>query len=507
MSYLASLSRKKYFLLSLLLTILSFTTIIILYLPTNGLFQNQYDDSYITYRYAINWANGKGLLFNTNDRADAASSFLYTVLLALFYKIGIHNLEFVGAMIGILSAVIVSFLVYKSIKRITKNTTLAFICGYSVSLHGFISGWSISGMEAVLFTAVVTYFIYLYVFLKSNNSVLISISLILVILTRMEGVLLFALWGIFEFYKLIINKLSLKNFVVSLIPVVLTLLALYGVKYAYYGSLISNAVAFKRIATYYQPNPTQLFISWIGTSLIVITLAFATVKIKSIPGKIFLYVYSLLSFLTFIIGPHSDGARYSIHILPITIILAACTLNYMLNNKKNGRIYNKYIVILLLVGILSQSLISAIVVRSFMVRLVKGQECRREIGQYIQSHYKSLDQVISGDVGTLAYQAINNNFIDIAGLTSSDILKAYQEKKTIDSIILSKKPKVLADTFFVNKNNYYEEPVLLNKAEHIKGMKVYSQLFKLEDFKDPLITCSDGQRAYAAFNIEYLYRK
>ncbi|HDY90309.1 MAG TPA: hypothetical protein ENH82_19590, partial [bacterium] len=52
-------------------------------------FTNQYDDSYITYRYAVNLANGDGLVFNVGERVDAASSFLYTVILAMFYKIGI----------------------------------------------------------------------------------------------------------------------------------------------------------------------------------------------------------------------------------------------------------------------------------------------------------------------------------------------------------------------------------------------------------------------------------
>jgi len=42
----------------------------------------QYDDAYITYRYAVNLAEGRGFVFNTYERVNSASSFLYTVLLA-----------------------------------------------------------------------------------------------------------------------------------------------------------------------------------------------------------------------------------------------------------------------------------------------------------------------------------------------------------------------------------------------------------------------------------------
>src|SRR6185312_9483486 len=39
----------------------------------------QYDDAYITFRYAHNLATGRGLVFNPGDATDSASSFLYTI--------------------------------------------------------------------------------------------------------------------------------------------------------------------------------------------------------------------------------------------------------------------------------------------------------------------------------------------------------------------------------------------------------------------------------------------
>ena len=41
----------------------------------------QYDDSYITYRYARNFALGDGLRFNPGDDTNSASSLLFVLLL------------------------------------------------------------------------------------------------------------------------------------------------------------------------------------------------------------------------------------------------------------------------------------------------------------------------------------------------------------------------------------------------------------------------------------------
>ena len=59
----------------------------------SGVLLNQYDDSYITYRYAYNLADGHGIVFNIGEHIDATSSFLYTVILATTYKITNISME------------------------------------------------------------------------------------------------------------------------------------------------------------------------------------------------------------------------------------------------------------------------------------------------------------------------------------------------------------------------------------------------------------------------------
>lgn len=472
--------------------------VLLLYGGSGILFKNQYDDAYITYRYAANFALGNGLVFNVGEKTNAASSLIFTLILSAFYKIGITNLELISVLINILSAAGISLLVYKSILILTQNSYLAFFMALLTTLHGFISGWTISGMETVFFTFLLTLFTYHYYFLKKSSMLLVTFTMILLLLTRMEAVIILFVWFLSEFHKSFFLKNSdKKSFILQTGIFFIVIFGFYFFQYLYYGSFLSNAVAFKKIAVYYQPNPTQLILVWIGTSLIIILLAIFSFFLPKIRNLWSLYLYIILSIITFVIGPHSDGARYSVHVFPIAVILSSPAIKYL---STSGR------VIILLLLIFSQTIISTLVTRSYFVDRKQEAICRKEIGHYIDRHLKSSDFVLAGDIGMMAYQALNVRFIDLGGLTSKDILISYQQKMTIDRIILDKKPKLLADSFLENKSRELIHPVLMNQAEHIVGMSTYSNLFSPDLLRNILYKCSDRKAAYAIVDLKSLYK-
>lgn len=478
-------------------------SIILLYLPTNGFMRNQYDDSYITYRYSINLATGNGLVFNTYERADSASSLSYTLILAAFYLCGITNLEVVAVIIGLLSAVGVSYFVYRSIFEVTKQVFVGYLFGFLIGIHGFISGWAISGMETVFFTFLVTAFIYSYFFSKKSAVILQTILLGLILLTRMEGILLIAVWF---FAEIINNRTQVKQkFWMRLgsqcVVLGIIFVGIYGFKYIYYGSIVSTAVAFKRIATYYLPNPMNIIFVWGGTSFFVMVLAgysLIHVKFKKYWS---LFLYMILSGFSLFFGPHSDGARYSVHLLPIVMIFAGMGATYLYKINKHT-----LVVIIAVVLIVLQTLASTFVVRMYMQKLAAGQACRSALGTYVAATSSSGQFILAGDLGMVAYRAEDQEFIDISGLTSKNILSAYARKQVIDPIIMKNKPPVLVDTFFVDSAGNLSHPVLTNKEEHIKNMKIYSHLFTSQSFVDPLFVCYDGVRAYAVIDLKTLYK-
>ena len=116
----------------------------------------QYDDAYITFRYAYNWAEGRGLVFNEGEPTDSASSFLYTVVLTAIYRFGWHDLPRAATILGTVCAAIASAVTYLACLTRTQRPLLALFVSIALGGHGLISGWSVSGMETLFYTALVS---------------------------------------------------------------------------------------------------------------------------------------------------------------------------------------------------------------------------------------------------------------------------------------------------------------------------------------------------------------
>ena len=71
----------------------------------------QYDDSYITYRYARNFALGDGLRFNPGDNTNSASSLLFVLLLGIGNLITRAPIELIATTINTLSLLVLGLLV------------------------------------------------------------------------------------------------------------------------------------------------------------------------------------------------------------------------------------------------------------------------------------------------------------------------------------------------------------------------------------------------------------
>lgn len=114
--------------------------------------QGQFDDSYITYRYATRLATGYGLTFNDYERVSSASSLLYTVLLSISYLMGGADLPRVATIIGIVSALTCLVALTFAIRAITPQLSLwAVLPLFALSSSGSFVAWSASGMETTFF--------------------------------------------------------------------------------------------------------------------------------------------------------------------------------------------------------------------------------------------------------------------------------------------------------------------------------------------------------------------
>lgn len=402
--------------------------------------ERQYDDAYITFRYAHNLASGKGLVFNPGDPTDSASSFLYTILLACIELLGFSNLPRVAAIIGIGAAGVVAALVYLASLERTRRPLLSLSLGVIVALHGLIAGWAVSGMETLLYAALSLAALYRLFIVRSYGWIEALLTLA-VLLTRYEGVLLAGVWALLGAIHFFSAERARRYQLLQYAAAVGGGFALFLLlKLALYGTLIPHAFALKTITVLYAPNWRALWTVWhddaLGWLLLgVVGLATLPRDIASVP----LFVYVVASAISLVNGPFADYARYSVHMLPITAVLASVPLS---------RLFHRYMpVTVAILGLLAHDSYQSLMGRRNAVAGGAGHErCRTEVGQYLEHSLPAGTLVLSSDIGVIAYAAPSIHFVDAVGLTSREVLQARMDGQAVDDVLFKHRPVYIADT-------------------------------------------------------------
>ncbi len=410
-----------------MLAITAIIAVILLYKDTGSAWHNQYDDAYITYRYAVNLAEHWALEFSLGERTDAASSFLYTVTLAAFYRLGWHDVESVSFLLNMLALGTITAFVYLCAFRLSRNHWGSVALGLIASTHGFISGWACMGLETIFFTALLCTLTWAVIECRNTLSLILTAA---VVLMRPEGILLvpFCWWA---------TERKMKYAVI----VAGFILVYYGARFSYYHTLIPDSLALKQIMIYYQPNAIQTILGWKSFALAAPVIMIIGGCIE--PRARWLLAYIVVAFIVCLAGPRADFYRYSAHLFPLMLIAGAP----LFRNWNGIRLCILCPFVLLI--LIFQGYQSVLFYRYQAANLAPVQEARLRAGQWLQENCDKSRWVLSGDIGAISYAAKDVKFIDTIGLCSRDVLEAYQRGENIDKILEAKKPLYIADTFEV----------------------------------------------------------
>lgn len=400
---------------------------------------NQYDDAYITYRYAVNLAQGHGLVFNQGERMDSASSLSYVLFLAGAHRLGLHDLETVASVIGICAAGGIAAVVFLAVLRQTRRSYLAVMLAMLTVTHGFISAWAVSGMETVPYAFLVSLFVYREVFDRKRD--LVSVALLgLIAITRFEGVIVVAVWA----GGIVIESVSRRRWPERRLLWAFAALLMLGallaaIKFRYYGTVIPHSLQLKEIWLAYQPEPEKLIGSWRSAALGVTLLAVGGLGMLPDGRSRFMAgAYLTASAVSLLMGPNAGAARYSVHLLPTAFMLAAAPLSMLF---ERIRLLGWAFVVLLA----WETHGSEGFAREQVVRYAGHQRCRKELGRRLQET-RPPGRVVSSDIGAIAYVAPGVEFLDAVGLTSLDVLQAYLHNGSLDAAIERQQPVLVLDT-------------------------------------------------------------
>lgn len=167
----------------------------------------QADDAFISFRYAQNWAEGLGPLWNEGERVDGYTNFLWTALLAVAAKAGLPLPETAGwagfaAAIGTFWVVGLIGARWPDPSRAGAMRWLPVVTVLLLAANGAFVTWTYAGLETVCFAFLVLLGAWLHLREDSGDSTLplSAVVLLLASLTRPEGVLFVAITGLFKAY-------------------------------------------------------------------------------------------------------------------------------------------------------------------------------------------------------------------------------------------------------------------------------------------------------------------
>ena len=108
------------------------------------------DDSYISFRYARNFARGLGLVYNEGERIEGYTNFLWTVLLAGGIKLGVDP-NVAAKIMGAASAFGSMAVTYALADRLSPFRTLPCVATWLLASTIVFSGYAVFGLETIGF--------------------------------------------------------------------------------------------------------------------------------------------------------------------------------------------------------------------------------------------------------------------------------------------------------------------------------------------------------------------
>lgn len=163
--------------------------------PENGYI---YDDAYISYRYAVNLANGHGLVWNVGDvPTQGYTNFLFIVLIALGLKLGIQAVH-MAHMLNALGLVLIGLALYSMASLYFARPYGRILPSLAATLLPLSLINALTGMETIFWTGLLFAAIALAMryIATSGRPWLIAYAVVafLACLTRPESVLFAMLW-------------------------------------------------------------------------------------------------------------------------------------------------------------------------------------------------------------------------------------------------------------------------------------------------------------------------
>lgn len=377
------------------------------------------DDAFITFRFAANYLDGHGLVYNIGERVEGYTNFLWTILMILGGRLGLNYITFsqiLGALFGLGTIVLLFFIGRTALSELSRSRR-TIISGLACLVLGLVYSfayWTVAGLETAAFAFMVTASLYAYM----RRSLMTIPALVVATLLRPEGGLVFVFILLYE----IISNKSLTRYALLIFLIYAVFLVPHAVfKLSYYGSLFPNPFFAKTSFNMEQLTngleyTGEFFWHYLAAGVFILP-AIILYRRLTRPMKIvmlFLLVYT--SYITLIGGDVLKVHRFFVPLFPLFALVAVAGLY---------ELYKKKIIAILAVGVL-------IAWQLYVPRQHVMTFHSREHGLAVKmvllmNNLLSTDHsnfsVAASTIGLLGYKLLGHDVIDMLGLTDSTIAR------------------------------------------------------------------------------------
>ena len=240
------------------------------------------EDAYISFRFAQNFVNGHGLVWNIGEEpVEGYTNFLWVMVSAAILKLGL-NIEVFSVVLGCVASALTILVCYDWARQFMKlPATWALVPVVLMAASGPMAAWAGSGMETALFGFLITlgaYFFAGYWYDRPKWWLwMCALCFVAATMTRPEGILVFCALGLAGLL-MTIGTNRWKHFVVPTLIFVVLFGAYFMWRYSYFGWLLPNTFYAKTGGGSAQIARGISYVIWFG-ALFVAPLGLALIAL------------------------------------------------------------------------------------------------------------------------------------------------------------------------------------------------------------------------------------
>jgi len=462
-----------------------------------------FDDAYISFRYAQNFADGHGLVFNQGERVEGFTNFLWTMVIAAaaWFKLDLPwAAQWLGVAFASLGLVLTWCLALRVAEERNWPKSMAFVPPLILACYPGCSYNAFSGMEGPFLTCLILAFLLVGCRPRATAGELIIAGVLgfLAAMTRWETVLL---WPIVVMLHLLDTSHTVRQRFKRAVLLSLVLVAGFGIYFVcrlwYYGELMPNTYYMKMGADLLTRTKMGMvyagelavewllpftFLSWLlrprGRWTIVLTLS--------------LIVY--IGYVTWTAGDTYPWLRFYQPVLPVVAILATDFIERIVATVPSIHLKNR-------AGLMRFALTSAMVLTIWgisaridylgAVRYRRFVNNYKKVGRWANTCLPPEYRLGICPVGVVGYYS-QRQIVDILGLVDYEVAHYGQidtseavghQKSNIDLILRRKPEVILGNAVVFNRPPTVEETIMVSSRSVLKKMLKLPEFKQLYEFK------------------------